>query len=93
LNSWVTLRTHDGSVGHISAICEADLFTFDANSTAARCRVHRCFVRFDRTASSRSYEWANTAGGRIASSTVEMHPIRHPRQFSVQRCLKGHWKL
>jgi hypothetical protein len=32
----MTLRTHDGSVRHISAICTADIFTFDANNTAAR---------------------------------------------------------
>jgi hypothetical protein len=40
LNSWITLRTHDWSVRHISAICGAGIFTLDAKITAARWRVH-----------------------------------------------------
>ncbi len=84
---------------HISAICGTDILTFEASSTAARCRVHSCFARrdsrFNRTASSCSNGRTNTDGGRITTSTVEMHPNstadRHgPCRFQAQRFLKGH---
>jgi hypothetical protein len=74
----MTLRTHDGSVRHISAICGADILTFDANKIAARCLVDSCLARLadrlSRTASSCNSGLTNTSGGRIITSTIEMRP-------------------
>jgi len=69
-------------VCHISAIRGTGIRTFEANSTAARCRVLSCFARrdsrFSRTASSCSNGRTNTDRGRITTSRLEMRPYSTP---------------
>src|SRR3954469_9873155 len=91
----MTLRTHDASVRHISAICGAVIPTFEASNTAARWRVHRCLARFEsrlsRTPSSCNNGLTNTSAGRIITSTVKMPPkFAIHGEFPVQQSLKGH---
>ena len=97
MKSWITLRTCDSSVIHMSAIWGADICVLEAKMIAARWRVDWCLacldIRFSCTASPWARGLTNTSGGRIATSVVGVMRPSSPvgGSFRSKRLEKGHY--